>query len=169
MAAYYFAARYSRHPEMRGYRDQLVAAIPHAVVTSRWIDCHGGAFDQSYTPEVLAAKPEECWLNGQSDLEDLAAADAIVSFTEGGYAGERPSKGGRHIEHGVAIAYVDNHIWLALGGPDREAFRLIVVGPRENIFHCHPATEVYDSWLLFLGQESLTVHHPSLLLNEVED
>jgi hypothetical protein len=141
MTAYYFAARYNRHPELRGYRDQLLAAVPDAIVTSRWIDMHGGQLEESVTPEILNAAP--------ADLEDLAAADAIVSFTGDGGGG----KGGRHIEHGVAIAYFDNHPWTVplSGGP----FRLVVIGPRENIFHCHPATEVFESWLLFLGRESL--------------
>ena len=40
--AYYFAARYSRHAEMREYREQLTQAIPGASVTSQWIDCHDG-------------------------------------------------------------------------------------------------------------------------------
>jgi len=133
---------------MRKYRDQLVAAVPGANVTSRWIDMHGGQ-PESVTPEIIAARPEECWKFAQAALEDLSNADAIVSFTGDGGGG----KGGRNIEHGVAIAYVDNHIWLALGGPDRKAFRLIVVGPRENIFHCHPATEVYATWVEFLNQE----------------
>ena len=31
--------------------------------------------------------------------------------------------------------------------------RLIVVGPRENIFHCHPATEVYPDFGAFLAHE----------------
>lgn len=150
MTAYYFAARYSRNAELRGYRDQLVAAIPGAVVTSRWIDCHEdivGGLEQSFTPEALAADPVGCWQFGQHDLEDLASADAIVSFTGEGGGG----KGGRHIEHGLAIAYVDNHPWTAGAAGDR--FRLIVIGPRENIFHCHPATEVHDSWSAFLAGE----------------
>ena len=154
--AYYFAARYSRNSELRTYRDQLVAAIPGAEVTSRWIDCHPdivGGLEQSFTPEALAADPAGCWSFGQHDLEDLAAAHAIVSFTGNGGGG----KGGRHIEHGIAIAYVDNGPLL------NGRFRLIVVGPRENIFHCHPATEVYPTWVEFLGHESLAVFHPSMV------
>jgi hypothetical protein len=141
---YYFASRYSRNAELRGYRDQLTDAIPGAVVTSRWIDQHGGELEASYTPEVLAADPEGCWKHGQADLEDLANADAIVSFTGNGGGG----KGGRHIEHGVAIAMHWGTEELAGGD-----FRLIVVGPRENIFHCHPATEVYPTWDAFLAAE----------------
>lgn len=137
---YYFAARYNRHPELRQYRTELLAAIPEAEVTSRWIDLHGGELEESYTPEILNAKPEECWRHGQIDLDDVAVADAIVSFTGDGGGG----KGGRHIEHGVAIGYHDN---------DADPFRLIIVGPRENIFHCHPATEVFASWADFLATE----------------
>lgn len=134
-SAYYFAARYSRHPEMRQRRAELLTAIPSARVTSRWIDCHGGELDASYTPEVLNAKPDECWQHGCDDLDDLLAADTIVSFTGDGGGG----KGGRHIEHGYAI---------------RDGKRLVIVGPRENIFHCHPETEVYATWAEFLAAET---------------
>lgn len=148
VTTYYFAARYSRHPEMRQYRTELCAAVPGSVVTSRWIDCHGGKYPRSFGPDDLSADPEYCWSVGQHDLEDLANADAIISFTDA--AG---GKGGRHVEHGVAISYVDNHTWLVLGGRSREPFRLIVIGPRENVFHCHPATEVYATFGDFLVAE----------------
>jgi hypothetical protein len=135
MTAYYFAARYSRNPELRQYRDELLAMVSDAEVTSRWIDQHGGSLEASYTPEVLAAQPGECWTFGAHDLEDLDAAATVVSFTGNGGGG----KGGRHIEHGYAIA---------------AGKRLVVVGPRENIFHCHPATEVYATWDDFLAAEA---------------
>ena len=88
MTCYYFAAR----------RDRLVATIPNAIVTSRWIDCHNDELEQSYTPEVLNADPAGCWKYGRDDLNDLNAADVIVSFTGQGGGG----KGGRHVEHGYA-------------------------------------------------------------------
>lgn len=144
MTTYYFAARYSRNAELRTYRNELEATVPGAKVTSRWIDQHGGAVETSFTPEVLAADPEGCWKYGLADLEDLANAEAIISFTGGGGGG----KGGRHVEHGVAIAYVGNGPWLSSGD-----FRLIVVGSPEHIFHCHPATEVYATWRNFLAAE----------------
>lgn len=143
---YYFAARYNRHPEMRSYRDDLQRFVPGAIVTSRWIDCHGGELDASFTPEKLNADPKECWrLAGQVDLEDLDQSDVIVSFTGDGGGG----KGGRHIEHGIAIAYTKMHRLDNIGWE----FRLVLVGPRENIFHCHPKTEVFDSWDAFLVTE----------------
>lgn len=156
---YYFAGRYSRHAELARYRDQLVL-IPNTQVTSRWIDCHGGELETSYTPEALAADPAACWKHGLSDLNDLIRADAIVSFTGGGPGG----KGGRHIEHGIAIAAFAGAQWAEPG------FRVIVVGPRENIFHCHPATEVYPTWdeffqheLIAAGEGLVRAHHPGLI------
>jgi hypothetical protein len=147
---YYFAARYSRNPELRAYRDDLLTAIPGSVVTSRWIDCHPdivGGLEQSFTPEALAADPAGCWKFGLHDVEDLANATAIVSFTGNGGGG----KGGRHIEHGIAMA-----LDFYSAGP----MRLIVVGPRENIFHCHPKTEVYSTWPEFLVAETTAYSCP---------
>lgn len=143
---YYFAARYSRHAELAGYRDQLLASVPAAEVTSRWIDQHDGELEQSYTPERLNADPEACWKHGQHDLNDLDEAGAIVSFTGAGGGG----KGGRHIEHGYAIAACEG---IAARTGRTLAVRLIVVGPRENIFHCHPATEVFPDFAAFLLHE----------------
>ena len=134
---YYFAARYSRHPEMRAYRDEIEAALD-AKVTSRWIDCHNDELENSYTPEQLNADPDGCWRHGAHDLEDLEDADVLVSFTGNGGGG----KGGRHIEHGF---------FLATAGGGR---RVVIVGPRENIFHCHPGTEAYPDWAAFLAHEA---------------
>ena len=133
---YYFAARYSRHPEMRAYRDELHAAGDFEV-TSRWIDCHNEALEQSFTPEALNADPEGRWIYGKHDIEDLESADVLVSFTGNGGGG----KGGRHIEHGYFLGWYSSA-------------RVVIVGPRENIFHCHPGTEVYPDWAAFLAAET---------------
>lgn len=130
--SYYFASRYNRHPELRRYRAALLAAVPQAVVTSRWIDCHDGALEQSLTPEALTSDPATGWKYAAHDIEDLAAADTLVSFTGPG------GKGGRHVEHGYAMA------------ADK---RIVIIGPRENVFHCDPAAEVYASWQDFLVAE----------------
>lgn len=145
---YYFAGRYSRHAELAKYRDQL-ELIPGAKVTSRWIDCHDGELEASYTPEALAADPAGCWRHGAADLEDLNEADVIVSFTDASGGG----KGGRHVEHGWAISAHDS---LILADDPAFSMRLVVVGPRENIFHCHPGTEVYADFAEFLTHEAPT-------------
>ena len=121
----YLAARYSRHPEMRGVRDVL-AALGYEI-TSRWIDMHGGKYPSSFTPEILNSDPEYCGRLGVHDMEDVQAADVVISFTDETGGG----KGGRHVEHGLA---------LGLGK------RVIVCGPRENIFHTLPQVEHYTDW-----------------------
>lgn len=161
---YYFAGRYSRHAELAAYRDRLCLAIPNTVVTSRWIDCHNGELEASYTPEVLNADPAGCWKHGRDDLDDLMGADAIVSFTGGNPGG----KGGRHVEHGWALAL---HNGEALDrSSQRWPLRLIVVGPRENIFHTHPATAVFPDFDAFLrhefevfGAAQVARQHPGLV------
>ncbi|MGH7746140.1 MAG: hypothetical protein ACREQ5_15420 [Candidatus Dormibacteria bacterium] len=123
----YLAARYSRNSEMRGVRDVLTA-LGHEV-TSRWIDCHAGKYLTSFTPEHLNDDPEYCARLGLHDLEDVDAADAVLSFTDTTGGG----KGGRHVEFGYALAHP--------GGK-----RVILVGPRENIFHTLPQVEHYPDW-----------------------
>lgn len=144
VTGYYFAARYSRHAELAMYRNQLLAGLPDAIVTSRWIDYHDGELEQSYTPQQLNFDPAGCWRHGANDIEDLCDADVLVSFTGGG------GKGGRHIEYGYWLAAIDTIRQLRPYAPYP---RVCVVGPQENIFHCHPATEIYPDWTAFLTHE----------------
>jgi nucleoside 2-deoxyribosyltransferase len=67
------------------------------------------------------------------DLDDVDAADAVVSFTFP--RGTLSSGGGRHVEFGYGLA---------------RGKRMIVIGHRENVFHHFPGVEVYptlESWL----------------------
>ncbi len=121
----YLASRFSRNDEMRGVRDVLTA-LGHEI-TSRWIDQHGGDQLESAAQEVLNSDPESVCHFGVHDLEDIQAADTTISFTSADGGG----KGGRHVEHGIA---------LGLGK------RVIVCGPRENIFHTLPQVEHYATW-----------------------
>jgi len=120
----YLASRYSRFPEMQAVREQL-HALGH-VVTSRWIDGDHQINDQGLSDE---AKAEERTRFAQEDWDDLLAADWVISFTEEPRATN--SRGGRHVEYGAA---------LALGK------RLLVVGYRENVFHCLPQVEFFGAW-----------------------
>lgn len=122
----YLAARYSRNEEMRGVRDVL-EGIGHTV-TSRWIDCHAGKYLTSFTPEHLNSDPEYCARLGLHDIEDIDAADMVISFTDAAGGG----KGGRHVEFGYALA--------------QPSKRVVLVGPRENIFHTLPRVEHFASW-----------------------
>ncbi len=122
----YLAARYNRNAEMRGVRDVLTA-LGHEV-TSRWIDCHAGKYLTSFTPEHLNTDPEDCSRLGLHDIEDVNTADAVISFTNAAGGG----KGGRYVEFGYALA--------------QPAKRVILMGPRENIFHTLPQVEHYPDW-----------------------
>lgn len=120
----YLAARYSRAVEMQQVRDWL-AERGHEV-TSRWIDHHGGKYLGSFTVEQLNDDPEYCAHIARVDLNDLAAADVVISFTG------RGGKGGRHVEFGLAVA---------------RGKRLIVVGPREHVFHTLSEVHHFETWV----------------------
>lgn len=136
---YYFAATYDRNAEMRGYRDELVAAMPGCSVSSRWIDQHGGTALEAVTAARLNSHPAECWKYGLADIEDMSKAGTVALFT-----GDGPSaRGGRHTEFGMALNELDAH----------NTSRLVIVGPRENVFHCHPDVEAYPTWQSFLSAE----------------
>ena len=129
---FYLAARYSKHPEMQGVRDVL-EALGHKV-TSRWIDCHTdvtGDHSKSFTPEILNERPEDCAPIARHDLEDLNEAEAIIFFSENG----DPGKGGRFVEWGYAWA---------------TGKQMILIGPRENVFHTMPLIEHYPDWPHFV-------------------
>jgi hypothetical protein len=144
---YYFAGAYARRAELGRYAFAIQMEANGAKVVSRWLTDPQEGLDAGFsaggleTPEAVS----KAWEYGQRDIEDLSGADAIVSFTGEGL------RGGRHIEHGMAISYYDNHPWDL--SQRTEPIRLIVVGPREHVFHCHPATEVYPDWAAFLAHE----------------
>jgi hypothetical protein len=138
---YYFAGAFARYAELVECRSRLYMVLPRAVVSSRWLDLHEGEVMSIGLGTDDLGNPAEAWKYGFADLEDLSGSDAIVSFTGQG------ERGGRHIEHGYAIALHESD------DPRVYRPRLIVVGPREHIFHCHPATEVYADFDAFLRHE----------------
>ena len=132
----YLASRYSRNAEMRGYRDEL-EAMGHEV-TSRWINLHAGStsylsaaaltvLEKSFIPEQLSATPDLCSAYAVADWQDLLRAECVISFTCGS-----GGKGGRHVEFGMGLAWKK---------------RMMVVGPRENVFHTLPEVEHFETWV----------------------
>lgn len=132
MTKYYFAARYSRNAEMRRYRDELETLVPDAKVTSVWIDQHGGTLLDSVAAKALNTDPASVVHYAQTDLDNLKESDVVVSFT--GQGGE--GKGGRHVEFGMALA---------------AGRYLVIIGPRENVFHTFDWIRVYPTWQAFLS------------------
>ena len=96
------------------------------IITSRWINGNHQIDDKGLSVEAKKAERERFAVE---DMEDLLEADVCISFTE--TPRSTNSRGGRHVEFGIAIA---------------AGKRCIVVGPRENVFHCLPKIEVYETF-----------------------
>ena len=117
----YLAARYTRKDEIAQYV-KLFEAVG-IKVTSTWMtEPHGG---QVQLADVRDDQLREYALR---DLEEIKAANIFILFSESDQTANR--RGGRHVEHGYA---------LALGKP------ILVVGPRENIFHYLDNVEHYET------------------------
>lgn len=144
----YLAARYSRRVELCAYRDDLNAI--GIEVTSNWLN---GPRQRAIAGKVLGERDEAVIEAGGDaleaielrrlcavqDVEDVRAADTFVTFTE--HPDAQASRGGRHVEFGLALA---------------ERKRIIVIGPVENVFHALSEVERFDCWhhaLLALGNE----------------
>ena len=113
----YLAARNYRLDELRQYADDL-QMMGHQV-TSRWLQ------GQHQAPGPLD-HPE--WSSiAQEDVDDLAAADAVISITEPARGGG----GGRHVEFGLGLAW---------------GKRMLLVGVTEHLFHTLPSVEAYPTW-----------------------
>jgi hypothetical protein len=93
-------------------------------VTSRWLD----------NPTAVAATDLEPGSIGahlaSMDLEDLRRSDICLAFAEE-VGHPRPGRGGRHTELGIAIGL----------GLD-----VVLVGPREHVFHALPIVRHFTDW-----------------------
>lgn len=125
----YLAARYSRREELNGYADEL--RNEGFTVDARWL-----LGEHKWNPlaaEVEAAEfsvPLVARRFALDDVEDLLKSDIVISFTEPTRA-VSSSRGGRHVEFGLAYA------WRK---------KLYLVGPRENVFHTLPGVLIYSRW-----------------------
>ena len=129
----YMASRYSRIKEM-GEAAAVLRSMGHEI-TSRWINGDHQISDDGLSIE---AKQEERVRFATEDLHDLMVADCCLNFSE------KPrgtnSRGGRHVEYGIALA---------------AGKRVVVIGPRENVFHCLPVVEWYPDFKAFLKSGDL--------------
>jgi hypothetical protein len=122
MQKVYLAARYDRRDELREHRKVLNSL--NIYVTSRWLD------EQEPLNSQMGQHSEEFYIEtARVDLEDVDAADTIIFFSENPLEGFR--RGGRHVEYGYALK----------GGKN-----IVVVGPRENVFHYGIGATHFDSF-----------------------
>jgi hypothetical protein len=144
----YLAARYSRRLELCGYRDQL-REMGHAVQAC-WLDGehqisdigtpigeHGESLVEKRDGENLS--PDENSDRAASlrrkfaedDFQDVRACDLLIAFTEPPRTDKGRSRGGRHVELGIAL------------GLQKIVY---VVGPRENIFCWLHFVNAFSTW-----------------------
>jgi hypothetical protein len=125
MEVVYLAAQYERKEEMRHYRNALNALGVR--VSSRWIASNDQI--EGLDAETLA---EEHWMGTAQallDIEDVRSADTFIMFTSG------LGRGGHHTEFGMAMAMGKN---------------IILIGKRENVFHCLSWIQVFPNWEAFM-------------------
>lgn len=118
---FYLAARYSRRRELVEYREFIESE--GGEVTSRWL--HGN----HQIADGDEANKSAAQTFAVEDVDDVLAADYVIAFTEQPRATN--SRGGRHVELG-----------LALGAGKK----VVIVGPRENVFTWLPGVRHYDEW-----------------------
>ncbi len=123
----YLAGSYGRREELCEYAAER-RSMGYIVSCRCLTDDHSIEDDQLTKGELLMRTVSRF---AEEDLQDLLRADCIISFTE--MPKETVSRGGRHVELGFALAQDDK-------------MRLIIVGPRENVFHYLPVIEHYDTW-----------------------
>lgn len=111
----YLMARYSRHLEMQAVAYALMD-VGHQI-TSRWIWGAHQASDAAIATRELGDFERQL---AHEDWMDLKAAECCIGFSE---PLRTPSRGGRHVELGLALAW---------------GKRIIVVGGAEHVFHALP-------------------------------
>lgn len=138
---FYLAARYSRRLELCGYREDLAAL--GVTVTSRWLN---GSHQLDNAGIPITDEGERRFEEGDpsgdhlrahfatEDMSDVLEAQTVVAFTEEPRASA--SRGGRHVEFGIALA---------------AGKRVVVIGPRENVFCWLPQVEQHAKWADFLS------------------
>lgn len=119
----YLAAQYRRREELCQHRTELESVGFN--VTSRWLNGDHHMPDHSPSDYQFAENQRFAI----EDWEDLQAADVVISFTEPMRTG--PSRGGRHVEMGAALAL------------DKIC---VVIGHRENVFHFLPEVAFFENW-----------------------
>ena len=139
---FYLAARYSRREELCAYKSDLEARGHR--VPARWLlgehQVHG--LEAARAVEGNGPVPAaQAVLFAEDDMEDLLAADVMVNFTEPPRHGA--TRGGRHIEMGVALGLRRAGYWW---------HQIYIVGPLENVFHALPEIDGrFDTWAAFLA------------------
>jgi nucleoside 2-deoxyribosyltransferase len=138
----YLAGSYHRREELLAHAEELRAA--GCTVVCRWLDgAHETCLQAKEVEESFDSMPRIARAFAEADLMDLDSANVVICFTE------RPdspySRGGRHVEFGIAYA---------------KGKAIFCIGPRENVFYTLPEVIVFDSWKEFRKKIILKEEQP---------
>lgn len=151
MMKVYLAARYALAPKMQGYVAHL-ERLGHTI-TSRWHSRARSASIQALDADSspLADKSN----HAHENIHDIDICDTFIQFTEGPeYVAPGNDRGGRHFEFGYAY-----HSSVYGGYQGKEApERIIIIGPRENVFHWLEKVEQFDTWEAFIDHLKTEAH-----------
>ena len=127
----YLAGGYSTKDQLKKHAEELAAA--NIQCTSSWLN---EPYKADATLSTIPTDAERIKY-AMNDLIDINAADVVVLFT---IDPTTPFvRGGRHFEAGYAFALM---VTGYLGGSPK----LVVCGPRENIFYYLPQVTVIPTW-----------------------
>lgn len=150
----YLATRFTQRERMMEYRS-ILHANGHEV-TSRWLDfidtlpddAHYDAEKHGLDGSGHVHDPELRAEIAEMDITDVMRSDVIMLFTR--HIGRR---GGMFVEWGAAIS---QRVWqlalrdaakdMGVGHLEKPVMRLMVIGPRINVFQNFPSTEVFDNY-----------------------
>lgn len=116
----YIAASHPRFEQAENFA--LMARTAKIDVTSHW---HSQPDKESYTPKDPTKLPKIMEGASERDLWEVKSADILVVIT-----GDTLTKGGRHAEVGIALG---------------EGKEVLLIGPREMVFHYHPRVVQFHS------------------------
>src|SRR5262245_7193089 len=108
----YIAGAYSRREALQDYAT-LLRELGH-IITAHWLDGVHAEKDH----QIGGPFSSEIAIWAMEDCADISQADLVLCFTDG-----TRSRGGRHVELGMAIA-LQKEAWI--------------IGPREHVFHYLP-------------------------------
>ena len=106
----YLAARYARLHEMQHCADELRDL--GFDVCSSWHESEADPHDETTDPLDLQHAAQTC-------LYDIGTADMLILFTEPAGQIDGATRGGRHVEMGIALGY---HLHVLTVGPPESAF-----------------------------------------------
>lgn len=126
MTKIYIAGRFSRINEFR--RIAVLLRDRGYQITSQWLE-------EDVAPDHTMSDitPEYAQESAYTDLADIDRADTLLFFSVDPLVGT--PRGGRHVEFGYALA---------------QGLQVIVIGPRENIFHYFDNIRNYPTMDAFL-------------------